>query len=650
MGCRKICLCCAAAPLSIVVLVAALVVPQLWPKPYCQVGSDGACKHVEEGPSDSCGAGVLLRVTKQAAIGLRHFPLAEGLAFATLELDGCIVEYSFACGSKGPQVSEQWTCKSEKKKSPEPSDLGKMWEVCAKGSSLKLKAPVIDLTFDIEVAAGSSVAGCIALSAPSAFPGLGAARGDFEAQRGALMEARAKEGRCATVRNDDDLLARGEDYLAEFNPVLAVTLKGFLSYMKYELLPELRKGLDTDRPEGSLKTTFFFVLTLASAGGLSGASMVMPMLNCGMMMPAMLPVPGVMQTRHADVGKLIADPHQRRPVMIGGGAAPCCFDETLPVFMSAGSPEHTQVRKLWDTIGLATMHLGDLSEITPLTDSTFIAVRKKAMALGGMTTPMLDELAGYVAPLFLEKLWGKKPTAEEAGEIAAYGSIGGPCIVSHVIRRLPILPGKIIAVREKAFTFAMGSPVGNLLATEIEKPEYAELREVYSKRPKGVVGTAVQNLADASLFAGLIGTSAASMNCLLQLNRGPQFVKMFRGNSTAFMYEVMRTATAVIGSMQQTKAPLKARIFGEDVLLPNGSLVEQVTGLGAGLDASVFPDPYRFDTSRQNLGETMNWNGKTKYVMARDYAGAPRFCPGGALSVKIAAKVCHHFSAHMKAE
>ena len=36
----------------------------------------------------------------------------------------------------------------------------------------------------------------------------------------------------------------------------------------------------------------------------------------------------------------------------------------------------------------------------------------------------------------------------------------------------------------------------------------------------------------------------------------------------------------------------------------------------------------------------LTWNGQLKHVMARNYSGAPRFCPGYQLSMKVATEVC----------
>jgi len=641
-------------PVAVIAILLGVVFQQMSPAKYCTSHDRGLCLHIEEGKTDTCSAGVLLQLTRQTQLGLEHYTLDEAFQFASETLsNGCKVAFSVECdsNSKSPKIVEKWSCPSGAGSQKDTSyPMKQNFQVCAMtGSTLTLSKSVLDVTFDIDIEAGSVVPGCIGLSAPSSYPKLQAVRGSPEDQKIAIKGAREGAGGCPTWRSEEERVARAEDFIAEYNPIFGLVLKSFLKWAKETELPKLVSGAYvSDKPKCGFDGIFYFVASMITGQAFKGATKSIPLLNCGEPMPALISVPGIQVTRHADLASLMADPHQRRLKIIGSGAEECCFDETLPVFMSAGSPEHTQVRRLWDAVGLDKMHLGDLPELTVKEPGVIISIRKKLMStVLGINAPVLDELAPVVAPLFLEKLWGRKPTQQESDEIAEYGTMGGGCIMSPAVAKLPIVPGKILAVRQKALEFGRSSPVGKALARELEKPEYKELHDRYAQRPKGAVDTAIQNLADASLFAGLIGTSTLSMNCLMQVYRGPQFVKMFRENSTAFLYETMRTATAVAGSASATREPKKMTIWGEEYDIPTGTILSQMTGMAAGLDASVFPDPYKFDSSRPNLGETMNWNGVTKYVMARDYQNAPRFCPGAGLSVKIATKVCDYFSSHL---
>eukprot|EP00928_Gymnodinium_smaydae_P053530 TRINITY_DN37501_c0_g1_i1.p1 TRINITY_DN37501_c0_g1~~TRINITY_DN37501_c0_g1_i1.p1 ORF type:complete len:645 (-),score=60.47 TRINITY_DN37501_c0_g1_i1:226-2034(-) len=600
------------------------------------------CLRVNDGESANCKAGVFVELAKQPLLGLRHVELGKNsLPFATLTQGSKAVTFSLACGADDVvQVLAS---------SGGASTLGTSWEVCANGASLNLLLPVVDLTHDMPTSTDDSVDGCVRVSAPRRLPHLRAVRGSMEDQRDALMQIKRDVGGCPSWTSDEDREDRGDDFATVFGRINAWFVRQLMKRAK-DVAIKYRHGSIPQYPEPW--SLFLFIGTVASGGGEHAATMIDPLMYCGT--PGVSALPGInalMVTRHAEVAKLVGDPTQKRGHQIGGGNSEVCFEPTLPVFLSTGEPPHTQTRKLWDAVGLANMHERDVPEIVrlPELDGAFFKVRRAAMSAVGIHNPVLDEVALYVAPLFLEMLWEKKPTMDEAAFIAGYGTVGGPCIMSQIVEKLPIIPGKIKAIREAARKFGLSSPVGKKMADVIHKPEYAELKALLEKRPMGAVEGAVGALADASLFAGLIGTSTMVQNAMVQVHRGKQYLNMFRENSTAFMLEVMRTATAVAGSLQVTKAPMKLVMANESIELPSGNNIIQLTGLGAGLDATIFPKPYVFDSRRTNLGETMNFNGLSKHVLARNYEGAPRFCPGAAISIKIAAKVVDYLTKDMPA-
>ena len=114
---------------------------------------------------------------------------------------------------------------------------------------------------------------------------------------------------------------------------------------------------------------------------------------------------------------------------------------------------------------------------------------------------------------------------------------------------------------------------------------------------------------------------------------------MFRKNSAAYLHELMR----LDGAVQQFTTALESETMivleGHKVLFPKGQAVNMVMQT-ANRDPSAFAEPDVFDPDRENIGEMLTWNGKLKHVMARNYSGAPRFCPGYHLSMKVATEVC----------
>merc|ERR1712050_780826 len=93
-------------------------------------------------------------------------------------------------------------------------------------------------------------------------------------------------------------------------------------------------------------------------------------------------VDAVQVTRHPDLAELIADPNGKRLHQIGMGNSEVCFEPTLPVFLSTGEPPHTQVRKLWDAVGMKDMHLGEIEEMPEIAPSIIqkiqLSVQEKA--------------------------------------------------------------------------------------------------------------------------------------------------------------------------------------------------------------------------------------------------------------------------------
>eukprot|EP00929_Paragymnodinium_shiwhaense_P033011 TRINITY_DN18212_c0_g1_i1.p1 TRINITY_DN18212_c0_g1~~TRINITY_DN18212_c0_g1_i1.p1 ORF type:complete len:686 (-),score=96.88 TRINITY_DN18212_c0_g1_i1:276-2333(-) len=648
MGCKRICLCCLSIPVSVLVLAVAVVIPLLAPKHTCEVDDAGLCKKTGGAAHDgSCDAGVFLQTTLQPTVALKRIAVDGDLVFAESAKGECHIKYSVSCGKAGVEIKETWDCSTSKSSVVQFNKLG-YWEVCAKqeDSPLQLSTSLIDLTYDIVMSAGTKVTGCVRVSSPATLPHLDAVRGSLEEQNLSLQSRKRETGGCPHWGSIDDRLQRGEDYAVTVGRAYAFVVRQYMAYHQDFLKQSIAGGF----PEGAPPLHYLlFIGLMATGGGEHGMLLAFATTNCGAPAISVLPIAGPAVTRHKDVSELLADPKQERLVGIGAGYSDVCFDVTLPVFVSTGTPEHTQVRKLWDAVGLDTMHEKELPALSPPEPGLLMKIRKVALGAVGLTAPMMDELAPLVTPLFLAGLWGRVPTAEETSVISTYPSVGGPCILSPVLEKMPILPGKVRAVRQAALDFAKSSPVGKHLADEIQKDDYSELREQYKSRPKGVVDTALLNLADASLFAGLVGTSTMTMNCALQQHRGPKFVKMFRENQTAFMIETMRTATAVAGSMRKTSADMEMVVEGHRFVLPRGSRLAQPGGGAAGLDGAVFPDPFTFDSRRDNLGETLNWNGLTKHVLSKNYTGAPRFCPGAAMSIKIAAKVCEYVTQDLSA-
>jgi len=187
--------------------------------------------------------------------------------------------------------------------------------------------------------------------------------------------------------------------------------------------------------------------------------------------------------------------------------------------------------------------------------------------------------------------------------------------------------------------FARGSPTALKLMKLIEKPQFSALKKILASQPGSLEDVMLRSVIDASLFAGLLGTTDMATKCVQSQFKDYQHVMMFRKNAGAYLHELMRTDGAV---QQFTTTVGKADTWmleGHKVPFPADQPVTMVIST-ANRDPKVFPDPDAFDPERDNIGEMLTWNGKLKHVMARNYSGAPRFCPGYHLSMKVATDVC----------
>merc|ERR1712107_422153 len=106
---------------------------------------------------------------------------------------------------------------------------------------------------------------------------------------------------------------------------------------------------------------------------------------------------------------------------------------------------------------------------------------------------------------------------------------------------------------------------------------------------------------------------------------------------------------AVQGFTTKLREPMEITMFGESMVLPKGAPYKYSNSM-ANRDPTVWSDPLVFNPDRpwSEMGEVMAWNGQLKHVLAKNYTGAPRLCPGHDLSLKIATHVCERLTRHLE--
>lgn len=589
-----------------------------------------------EDHEESCGEGFFVGLVKQPDLNLRHFPASKPLVFAEMLWGRCFTEYSVLCNASGKMevLEARGGCSDTTVKT---TALGMSWEVCALRSTLlKTRQDLIDLTFDSATPEGATVDGCIRLWPAEGLPHLGNVRGTMDEQKDALATRKGEVGGCPTWREHSEVLQRGRDFAAGGNYVLGLAVK---EYQRY--LISTAKGMLQNGPHDGFRGFGLMGAIIALKDFKNTeAFLAFTKANCGVALPLGLGV--IAPAKYGPTADALQD-HSQKRMYVGpwnSGVSDICFHPTIPLFLSTGSEEHTQTRRMWDAAGLATMHEGDLPDI----DFDFSWSRYFRNAIG-VVEPTEGEVALLIVPLLLERVFGKKPSKEEAKAITEYATFGKLCIKSKLMSSIPFFPSKIQAIRASVMSFAMDSPMAKKIAVLLETADYAALKLLYASSGEPVLELAIRNLADAALFAGLVGTTDMTWKCVKMQHRDSAHVRMFRTSPINYLWELMRVQPAVQGFVTTVPFNRSLRLFFEDVPVPAG-MPYKFSNSMANRDPAVFSDPSGFHPDRPwtEMGNILSWNGQLKHVIEKSYAKAPRHCPGHDLSVKIAEKVCKHLT------
>jgi len=609
--------------------------------------SNGPCAShsvASGGDGGSCSGGVFLEMVKQPQLGLAFVENPLGQPFAQVSVKGCHAAYSLACEGGQYLIEESHSCGGERFAGPPGGTLQNSWEICA-SSEIKLSSrmPVLDVTWNVPIETGTAVEGCIRVSLAEEHPELVSVRGTEEEQLKAIIAKKRAVGGCPTFRGTSDRLARANDF--EGSGLVGAASRQFLRFIQKEL--SYRSSLWSKTPPWSSNMSLYdstvhaasiatFMPTFANR---TTAFSMCATLNCAEPVPF---IDAPMVFHYEDVAKAQADPNQPRIyAMLGTPAAEDCHLPTLPLFYSSGSPEHTQWRTLLDEAGFQDMHKQDLPSAASLLETAWTEkIRKLIGARSFLPPPTELEVGKIVLPLVFEGIWRKTMSSSEVLQVLPYLEFGKMCIMGKRGQKSGIVQTWVVkSSQQAAMAFARGSPTALKLMKLIEKPQFSALKKILASQPGSLEDVMLRSVIDASLFAGLLGTTDMATKCVQSQFKDYQHVMMFRKNAGAYLHELMRTDGAV---QQFTTTVGKADTWmleGHKVPFPADQPVTMVIST-ANRDPKVFPDPDAFDPERDNIGEMLTWNGKLKHVMARNYSGAPRFCPGYHLSMKVATDVC----------
>mmetsp|Transcript_94422 Transcript_94422/g.224919 ORF Transcript_94422/g.224919 Transcript_94422/m.224919 type:complete len:1533 (+) Transcript_94422:40-4638(+) len=616
--------------------------------------SEGPCgeKSQDSRTGDGSCQGFFLELARQPQLGLLHVEEKE-LKIAHVTTKGCHAEYSVICLEGVYEVKESHVCTSGTFEGPAAKSIQHSWELCSsQDQKVNLLSSVVDLTWDVEIPPNTRVEGCVRISLADEYPELSKVRGTMEQQRQALVAKKKEVGGCPTFRTTSDRLARASDF--EGSGLTGVVSRQYLKLVQKELSTRARlwthtsplssseSWMDSTIHTASLATFLPYFANRTTAFSMCAA------LNCGEPTPF---IDGPMKFRYDQVATAQADPAQPRVYsMWSTPPTEECHHWTLPLFLSSGSKEHRQWRMLLDEAGFETMHTQDLTEAATLLDAAWLEKLRHALGMKSLLpAPTELEVGRIVVQLVFEGIWRKKMSFNEAYAITPYLEFGKMCIFGKRGKHMGLVqPLALAGIKRVALAFARDSPTAEKLFKLIQLPKYSDLKTLLESSKKPLNDILLQDVMDASLFAGVLGTTDLATKCVKSQFKDGNHVTMFRKDASAYLHELMRTDAAV---GQFTTALTKDETWnleGHKVPFPADQAVT-MSLVTANRDPRVFPDPDVFDPDREELGEMLTWNGKLKHVMARNYTGAPRFCPGYHLSMKVAKDVCAQMTKDLSA-
>jgi hypothetical protein len=239
-------------------------------------------------------------------------------------------------------------------------------------------------------------------------------------------------------------------------------------------------------------------------------------------------------------------------------------------------------------------------------------------------------------PIIMKSIWGDAPPAEVVAAVMEYGKYGKYAIFGKVIHDFALGPagitGKLVDSRQKTADWAKTSDFARILIAARDtffpgQPHFLD------------AGQLVSDLADASLFAGLVGSADLVTKCVQYQQRDASHVDLFKADPERYLIELMRYDSAVTSVTEVLQEDANITIDGRRLTLAKGT-PQQLVLASANRDPKHWVEPDRFDPSRADLADTLSWNGRAADVEARDLSLAPRHCPGHCLSIKVGAAVC----------
>jgi hypothetical protein len=333
---------------------------------------------------------------------------------------------------------------------------------------------------------------------------------------------------------------------------------------------------------------------------------------------------GPMIFKYSSVYPRLTDPMQKRGYYTATAPqSPSFFSKDSPLFLDG--ERHQTVRQLLEKAGFARRYEVDQALIQAIP-----AVMTDSVSA--------ETVSRAIIPALMKAVWGVEPPADVQTAVDEYGKYGKFAIFGQVIEDYALGPvgiaARIAENRKKVAEWATTSPFFEILRG-VRDSDSAFVGHPWLLDSKALVA----NLADASLFAGLVGSTDLIQKCVNYQLRDANHKKMFEASPEQYLIELMRYDSAVTSVTEVLSQNITLIISGRKINFAAGTPVQLVLA-SANRDPLQFQSPDDFDPSRSELGDTLAWNGAARDVESRDFAKAPRHCPGFCLSLKLGAAVC----------
>jgi cytochrome P450 len=334
---------------------------------------------------------------------------------------------------------------------------------------------------------------------------------------------------------------------------------------------------------------------------------------------------GPMVFKYPEVLSSLQDANQRRGFYTATAAQSLNFFSKGALIFLDGD-RHVATRELLEHAGFARRYPIDLDIIGQI----------ETLPAGDGSSVATSAVLQAVTPIVMASIWGVEPTLDVAESVKTYGSYGKYAIFGKEIDEWALglvgITSKLVEARAKVTAWALKTPFAHLLQAARDDmfpshPDFMDMEQL------------VADLSDASLFAGLVGTTDLVTKCVQYQQRDHIHVTLFKDDPEKYLIELMRFDSAVTSVTELLRKNTSTFIEGRNLTLAVGTPAQVVLAT-SNRDPTHWNDPDSFDPKRVDLSDTLSWNGRVRDVEARDFSKAPRHCPGHCLSLKVGAAVC----------